>query len=143
MSDQPLASKDVAQGVISAIRSVLGRQEPYYCNEVRIPSERANALLEYITALERAAGETRARTRAEPDDDPASMVGSHRREYDGVPTDGQLLDQLEDAFYKADSGYVEQDIELRKSLAILLARYNSERPAPKAAASTEKGERHE
>jgi hypothetical protein len=46
-----------------------------------------------------------------------------------VPTDGQLLDQLEDAFYKADSGHVEQDIELRKALATLLVRYNRERPA--------------
>lgn len=64
------------------------------------------------------------RKRPEPDDDPASMEGSHRREYDGVPTDGQLLDQLQDAFYKADSGYVEQDVELRKALAVLLVRYN-------------------
>ncbi len=55
-----MSSKDVAQGVISAMRSVLGRQEPYDCNEVRIPSERANALLEYIAALERAAAETPA-----------------------------------------------------------------------------------
>lgn len=53
-----MSSKDVAQGVISAMRSVLGRKPPYYCNEVRIPAENANALLKYIAALESNAIET-------------------------------------------------------------------------------------
>lgn len=43
---------------------------------------------------------------------------------DDGPTDGQLLDQLEEAFNNCENGYVEQDVALRKSLATLLVRYN-------------------
>jgi hypothetical protein len=42
-----------------------------------------------------------------------------------VPTDGQILDQLEDAFYKCDSGHVEQDLQLRRDLVNVLSRYNA------------------
>lgn len=41
-----------------------------------------------------------------------------------IPTDGQLLDQLEAALEKLDDGYVCQDVKLRKELANVLARFN-------------------
>lgn len=40
------------------------------------------------------------------------------------PTDGQLLDAVEQAFSNIDNGYVEQDISLRVALANLCVRFN-------------------
>lgn len=53
-----------------------------------------------------------------------AVVGAAEPNGDGIPTDGQLLDQLQDAFYAADAGYVEQDVELRKTLANVLVKFN-------------------
>lgn len=53
----------------------------------------------------------------------------------GVPTDGQLMDQLEAAFEKMNDGYVCMDMILREQLARTLVKFN--RGAEKS------GEQHE
>lgn len=47
-----------------------------------------------------------------------------------IPTDGQLMDQLEAAFERMNDGYVEQDLQLRRTLADNLVRFN--RPPSKS-----------
>lgn len=110
------------------VHGQLARQCPLCEKDAEISGLRT-ALLEASLAAQRvseaamlALGHAHERSKREPSS--GGLMECAVEPTAECPTDGQLLDQLEEAFNNCENGYVEQSIDLRKSLADLLVRYN-------------------